>query len=293
MEAFDYVAPRSLSEAFAALGNGKRTLMLAGGTDVIVQLREGRKHCDQVIDLKHIPEMMALAFTPDGSLEIGAAVPLAQIYENPEVRAKFPALVDAASIIGGTAVQSRASLAANSVSEPRGIRHPRSSCSAHLHRSTPGRERSRWKEFLAGRGEHAPARRTAREHRIRPADRSAAYYHSFITRTKWTSRWQCGVRIELATYGSTIHGARVALARWPRPQSRCPRQWRPVGKPVARGVRCRRPGSRGGTTPSTNACVSPSANTSRKFSPSARSKGRSSVTGRPASPWQRCTSRLA
>ncbi|HMO53477.1 MAG TPA: FAD binding domain-containing protein, partial [Tepidiformaceae bacterium] len=77
MEAFDYAAPKSLAEAFSLMSNGKRTLMLAGGTDVIVQLREGRRHCDQLIDLKHIPELMSVAIGADGAVDIGAAVPLA------------------------------------------------------------------------------------------------------------------------------------------------------------------------------------------------------------------------
>ena len=102
MEAFDYVAPRSLSEAFNALGNGKKTLLLAGGTDVIVQLREGRRECDQLLDLKHIPELMSYSFGSDGALEIGAAVPLAQLYEDPEVRRKYPALVDCATDVART-----------------------------------------------------------------------------------------------------------------------------------------------------------------------------------------------
>src|SRR6185437_1110352 len=49
MEAFDYFAPRSVTEVYQYLGNGKTTLMLAGGTDVIVQLREGRRRCDQLV----------------------------------------------------------------------------------------------------------------------------------------------------------------------------------------------------------------------------------------------------
>ncbi|MCC7362916.1 MAG: xanthine dehydrogenase family protein subunit M [Dehalococcoidia bacterium] len=113
MENFDYLAPRSLTEAYAALGSGRTSLMLAGGTDVIVQLREGRKQCDQLIDLKHIPELMSYGFAADGTLEIGAAVPLAQLYEDPEVRRRQPALCDAATIIGGTAIQSRATLGGN------------------------------------------------------------------------------------------------------------------------------------------------------------------------------------
>lgn len=113
MEAFDYVAPRSLADAFAHLTNGRSSLMLAGGTDVIVQLREGRRHCDQLIDIKHIPELTALCFNGDGALEIGAAKPLAEIYEDPEVARRLPGLVDAAALIGGIQVQSRASLGGN------------------------------------------------------------------------------------------------------------------------------------------------------------------------------------
>ncbi|GIW13176.1 MAG: oxidoreductase [Tepidiforma sp.] len=113
MQAFDYARPGSLAEALSLASNGRRVLFLAGGTDVIIQLREGRRSCDLLIDLKRIPELTALTEHPDGSLEIGAAVPLAEVYENPAVRSRFPALVDAASLIGGIAIQSRASLGGN------------------------------------------------------------------------------------------------------------------------------------------------------------------------------------
>ncbi len=113
MEAFAYVAPKSLAEAYTVLANGKSSQFLAGGTDVIVQLREGRRHCDQVIDLKHIPDLMGMRWLPGGTLEIGAAKPLAEIYEDAEVASRLPGLVDAASLIGGIQVQSRASLGGN------------------------------------------------------------------------------------------------------------------------------------------------------------------------------------
>ena len=113
MENFDYLRPKTLGEAYAALGNGKTTLMLAGGTDVIVQLREERKHCDQLIDLKFIPEMMALELAADGSLLIGAAVACARIYEDPAIARAFPGVLDSAHIIGGIQIQSRASLGGN------------------------------------------------------------------------------------------------------------------------------------------------------------------------------------
>lgn len=217
MEAFDYVAPRSLAEALTALGNGKRSLMLAGGTDVIIQLREGRKHCDQVIDLKHIPEMMAMAFTPDGSLDVGAAVPLAQIYEDAQVRAKLPALVDAASIIGGTAIQSRASLGGNLCNaSPAADSSPALMVlGARLNIASPGGSREvPVEEFFAG-----PGRSTLQPNELLvsvriPAqpEHSGAYYHRFIPRNEMDiAVASAGVRIELAADGSTIEGARVAL----------------------------------------------------------------------------------
>lgn len=113
MEAITYVTPRSLDEAFAALGNGKRTAVLAGGTDIIVQLREGRKSADQVLDIKHIPELMSHGFAADGTLELGAATPCAVIYEDAEIQRQLPGLIDSASLIGGIQIQGRASLGGN------------------------------------------------------------------------------------------------------------------------------------------------------------------------------------
>lgn len=113
MEPYVYVAPRTLNEAYAALNNGKRTAMLAGGTDIIVQMREGRKSAEQVLDLKYIPELTALRFLPDGSLELGAATSCAVIYEDAEVSRRLPGLIDCASLIGSIQIQSRASIGGN------------------------------------------------------------------------------------------------------------------------------------------------------------------------------------
>lgn len=113
MQAFEYARPGSLAEALSLANNGRRVLFLAGGTDVIVQLRERRRTCDLLIDLKRVPELTTITEHPGGELEIGAAVPLAEIYEHPAVRSQFPALVDAATIIGGIAIQSRATIGGN------------------------------------------------------------------------------------------------------------------------------------------------------------------------------------
>ena len=96
MQEITYLAPTSLGDVYSALADGKRSVLLAGGTDIIVQLREGRSDAEQVIDLKHIPELTKFTFTNSGELEIGGAVPFADIYENTDLIEQLPALIDCA-----------------------------------------------------------------------------------------------------------------------------------------------------------------------------------------------------
>ena len=114
MQPIDYVVPGTIDEAVSALAAGGATArVLAGGTDVIIQAREGRKDVRVMVDVKRIAETAELRLNADGSLRIGASVPCARIYADPEVRRRFPALIDSASLIGGIQIQSRASLGGN------------------------------------------------------------------------------------------------------------------------------------------------------------------------------------
>lgn len=216
MEAFDYIAPRSLGEALGALGNGKRSLLLAGGTDVIVQLREGRRTCEQVIDLKHIPELMSYRFTADGSLEIGAAVPLARLYEDQEVRRQFPALVDAASIIGGVAIQSRASLGGNLCNaSPAADSSPALiALDARLViTSTTGAREIPVADLFAGPGRNTlqPGEILLQVKLPAPPPGSGAFYHRFIPRNEMDiAVASSGVAITVDGDG-IIKAARVAI----------------------------------------------------------------------------------
>jgi carbon-monoxide dehydrogenase medium subunit len=114
LKAIDYVAPKNVPEAIAVLQqHGERARLLAGGTDILVQLREGRRDADVVVDVKLIPELNELAYDSQGGLRIGAAVPCYRIYEHREIARVFPGLVDAVSLIGGIQIQSRASVGGN------------------------------------------------------------------------------------------------------------------------------------------------------------------------------------
>ena len=114
MKWIDYEAPSSVREAvdlLASAGDGARPL--AGGTDLLVQLRGRAYDLDSVVDVKNIPELNELTYDPDNGLTIGAAVPCYRIYGNSTVSSVYPGIVDAASIIGGTQIQGRASLGGN------------------------------------------------------------------------------------------------------------------------------------------------------------------------------------
>lgn len=112
MKWFDYTAPRTLGEAKQILAANPGALPMAGGTDLLVQLRAGRKQAALVVDIKKIPELNELRLE-DGSLTLGAAVPCFRVYEDSAVRRAFPALAEVAALIGGTQIQNRASIGGN------------------------------------------------------------------------------------------------------------------------------------------------------------------------------------
>jgi len=114
MKNFDYTAPESLGEATTLLASNQGTTrVLAGGTDLIVQLREHLREAELVVDVKRIPELTECRDSETNGLRLGAAVPCCQIYENERLAKKYPALADAARIIGGWQIQSRASIGGN------------------------------------------------------------------------------------------------------------------------------------------------------------------------------------
>ncbi len=114
MKEIDYAAPSTVSEAVTLLADyGDRARPLAGGTDIIVQVRENRRSPDLIVDIKRIAEVNELRYDPGRGLSLGAAVPCYRIYEHPDIPRIYPGLVDAAALIGGIQIQSRASLGGN------------------------------------------------------------------------------------------------------------------------------------------------------------------------------------
>jgi len=110
---FDYAAPATLDEAVALMAAHPGARPLAGGTDLLVQMRSGRKDTDYVVDVKRVPELNEIAYDPTRGLTLGAAVPCYRIYRSALVARAYRSLAEVAALIGGTQIQGRASIGGN------------------------------------------------------------------------------------------------------------------------------------------------------------------------------------
>ena len=218
LQDFEYLAAQTVDEVVSILNqDGKSVQILSGGTDLLVQLREGRKKADLVLDIKHVPEVNELAYSPSFGLSIGAAVPCARICCDPMVASAYPGLVDAFSLIGGTQIQGRASVGGNLcnaspagdaipalivhsaravVAGPRGTRE----VSVEAFCTAPGRTSLQRGEFLISL-------------RVPPlAGKSNAAYLRFIPRNEMDiAVVGAGALVALDESGQTFMSARLAL----------------------------------------------------------------------------------
>lgn len=217
MKEFDYFKPQTMQEVFSRL-EGSSASMFAGGTDILVVLRTGRKEASALVDAKDIPELNELSYNNQSGLTLGAAVPCYKIYEDKLIPVAYQALSDSASLIGGIQIQSRASIGGNLCNAaPSGDAIP--SLIAHaaiaIIGGSNGTRELPVEEFCTGPGQNAlqngeclisiklPA----------PAKNSGSMYLRFIPRNEMDIAVAgSGVSVVLSDDKSSIVSARVALA---------------------------------------------------------------------------------
>lgn len=114
MRAFSYERPHSLAEAVDRLaehGDGAR--VLAGGTDLIVRLRDGTLKPALVVDVKGIPELAPSISESDGLVRVSASTTMTDVHDSTVIERWFPALAEAARYVGSVQIRNRATLVGN------------------------------------------------------------------------------------------------------------------------------------------------------------------------------------
>lgn len=108
----EYIKAQSVPDVCNALMASEHPYILAGGTDLIVQMKTRRIRPESVIDIKHVPGMADVR-SADGALEVGAAVTGAVIGETEALKTAWPGLCEAAQLIGSSQIQGRATVVGN------------------------------------------------------------------------------------------------------------------------------------------------------------------------------------
>ena len=113
MRAFAVAQPEDLGEAVALLASEPAARLLAGGTDLIIGLRDGSIQAPVVIDVKRIRELDASIADAAGGLAIGARTAMTEIAADPRIRTRYTALAEGAAVVGSVQIRNRATLAGN------------------------------------------------------------------------------------------------------------------------------------------------------------------------------------
>jgi carbon-monoxide dehydrogenase medium subunit len=111
MKKFDYIKPGKMGEVIAALRNNDNPYLLAGGTDLLVGMKNNDVRPNCIIDLKGISSLKSIEY--DGGFKIGALTSVRDIEISPLICAKIPALSEAAATLGSIQIRNRATIGGN------------------------------------------------------------------------------------------------------------------------------------------------------------------------------------
>jgi len=109
---FEYFKPRSLSEAVKLLAKHKKAVVLAGGTDIINEIRAGIAAPQALIDIKDLASLKKIQFK-NSKLSIGSLVTFSEIIASRQIKKSFPILIEVAEKVGSVGIRNRATMVGN------------------------------------------------------------------------------------------------------------------------------------------------------------------------------------
>ena len=114
MHSFDYLEPKTVADAVRFVSDyGSRCRVLAGGTDLLLQMEAGRHRPEAVVYVGRIPELTEIGFSESGGLRVGASVPLRKVENHPEVVARYPGLARGCREVGSVQIRNLGTLVGN------------------------------------------------------------------------------------------------------------------------------------------------------------------------------------
>lgn len=114
MQPFEYFEPTTTAEACRILADRPGAArVLAGGTDLIIQMEGGRHHPEALVFLGRLPQLREIRFDPRGGLTVGAMATLREIELHPAIQAHYPVLARGAAEVGSVQIRNLATLGGN------------------------------------------------------------------------------------------------------------------------------------------------------------------------------------
>ncbi|MBI2913390.1 MAG: xanthine dehydrogenase family protein subunit M [Chloroflexi bacterium] len=219
MRKLEYFAPHSLQEALDLLRQrGDNGRPLAGGTDLVVQMKEGAAKFplpSYVISLRLVPELKGIEFSESAGLRIGSAVTMAELAESPVIRQRFPIIADGAGLVGSLQTMNMATVGGNlcNAAPSADTAPPLLACEAQAVVAGPAAQRTvPLDEFFLGPGQTAlqPGELLVELRAPAPPPRTGGVYARQTPR-KQMDIAVVGVGVLLTLSGDRIERARIAL----------------------------------------------------------------------------------
>ena len=113
MNRFEYFAPGTVREAVEVLKGRPGAKLLAGGTDLLVQMKERARTPDTLVDVRRIPGADELSFDGESGLTIGAAVTMRQVELMAAAQLRYAGLAEGARVVGSFQIRNLATIVGN------------------------------------------------------------------------------------------------------------------------------------------------------------------------------------